>query len=422
MKKKKSLMRMNRRTFVCVILGICAVALLTEGILLARTFSKKKREGTKTVTPEAENVLSGTPTLTPTAEPKPEKQTVWRIVGQERDFGSGISTIAKYDYDEQGRQVRESWEYDTGTESFIEAIYEKSGVRTLRWLIMEGNIKEDDNYYELEAWGYPLEPYDNEFFFYKADEDPAFEITYDENGYWKEIKAKGEEGARFTYDDTGRMTSCEQWTRYGGTDEEPVYMQKTLNLTYDDDGKSITAIQVISSPGRRLSYELAFEDGKIIKNSVSMNGTKLEDREWTYMKEGTRIHTTSYIDTETIQETETWKIPLQIPQISRPGSFDTLDIEITCGDEMFTVDKNGRVDGVIKADATDRASKVKKVEYDEDVRVTWFAGDVVEYRYSYDENGILKGYEGWQNGELYFTAEVQSAAMEIEVSDDEPKQ
>ena len=419
MKKKKGLMRMNRRTFVWVILGICAAALLTEGILLTCTFLKKKDKGSKKEKPVQETVVSGSPT--PSAAP----ETVWRIAHYTEDNTLVVVRDSFYEYDGQGRLIREKRGYPSSN-IYFECVYEKSGIRLIRWDLEENEEKTDDNYFEMEFWPYPLQPYDNEFYFYKAADDPPIEIVYDEKGYWKEVKLREGEGARFQYDEAGRITFFEKSTVYGEIPEEqePVYMIRTMNLTYhDEDGHSITAIQTISNPGRRLEYEMAFEDGKIIRDSVYLNGTKLADTEWKYMAGGTRIHKTQYIDNDTIDETECWEIPLQLPNTTLPGSFETVSIDLICGDEVFTADENGRIDGKISNSGSDADSKVKMVEYDQDGRITRFFNNKNnrEIRYTYDENGVLSLIESFYWGESTMTAKMEAVSMTIDVSDSEAK-
>lgn len=109
--KKKGAKGISRRQFLFIIIGLCAGALIAEGILLTKTFRKKRGNNTPTVTP-TEVVASVSPTPTPKGNPftVPEVdhyETVWRVAC-EYLTGAGFERmpVMSHEYDEFGREVK----------------------------------------------------------------------------------------------------------------------------------------------------------------------------------------------------------------------------------------------------------------------------------------------------------------------------
>lgn len=411
-RKKRSGLRMKRRTFAVIIISLCGIALIAEGFLLARTFKKKhkKTTPTPTVTQEATNVPSPLPT-------SPTKNIRHKLV-KATTQGENGSTI-EYKYDEYGR-LKEFCHSDSGEYTrYTEYVYDKCGVRVITWQLPAGEEKSEDNYIRMDFWGAPFEKYENECHLLKEYNDPAFVITYDKNGYWKEVTGDENQRITFKFDEQGNLASYRLFCLKAGM-AEPVDETRTFEFSVDgNDTKKGTGFGSIQNPGRRLNYDMVFENGKIVKYGVAMDGFAVEDSTWKYEAGGTMKHTLTYIDLENVIENETWSVPLPIPEETVPGESQCVSVSRTKQEgyeEQFLTDGKGRIIGISVAQSNSDVPPAEEIilDYDEDGRLRWFLDRGIERKLTYAPNGDLEKMDYYMEGDLLMTCVYEYADLAFE--------
>ena len=123
---RKKPMTASKKRFIAWIAGICAVALIAEGVLLAGVFMKKNKKTPKndvTVTPEAGTPAPTETVLSPTPEPEPEDPVVTIFKETKQYDDDNLQYDITYDahgnmtqiiiYDSEGKVVGDNrYEYD----------------------------------------------------------------------------------------------------------------------------------------------------------------------------------------------------------------------------------------------------------------------------------------------------------------------
>lgn len=419
-RKKRSGVRMKRRTFVIIILSICGIAILTEGYLLSRTLFKKKN-GKNATTPEATPTVTVEPvTLSPTATPPAETKTVRRLVKKtEQSSGNGQTT--EYRYDTEERLTETILKADIFSEH-TEFVYEQSGVRVIRWHLENGEEKTDSNYIEMAFWPNPIRQYENECYLIKESYDPAFVVKYDANGNWESIADGDNKGVSFKFDDKGRMQSYRLWVE---GEETRLWMNevRTLELTYDEtDETRFTGTGNIANPGRKLYYDMRFENGKIVKSEVTMDGVKMEESTWEYKEDGFMKHSVFYIDNNTTTVSEIWNAPIPFPSQTNP--YECAYVTVTKindkeeTEERFLKDAQGRIVGlsmkVLGSDAP--PAEQLAIDYDSAGRICWYCERAMESKYTYNAYGEIEKTEYYMAGDLLMTDIYEYADVQVEVS------
>lgn len=170
MKKASGL---NRKQFIVLILSVCILALIAEGVLLVRTFASKSEKGKSSTTPA------------PTGEPP--VSMMWVPVSHMCFREDGVFAYGEsYEYDDQGRPVlMKMFRGEEGQYREVTYTYDKNGTKTEEWEVTE----QETGKAALSVTGICGMTIRHE-----AGE--SYQCRYDNDGYIKEItKYDGTEGA-----------------------------------------------------------------------------------------------------------------------------------------------------------------------------------------------------------------------------------
>ncbi|MBO4324792.1 MAG: hypothetical protein J5845_05285 [Lachnospiraceae bacterium] len=196
MSKRKS---KRNKTIFFVIAGICVLALIAEGLLLAGVFSKKKNPEKKGEKEPAEVTkpveVTKEPTEEPTKEPPKDTITVWREKKSTMYEGDKEYPLSEVEYDENGNETRRVTYSGTDLDSEVVSTYDQENRITRR------------ETRKIYSWG--------------GGQDASLFLdlyTYYENGDLKETVSRmsgavgmNESKTEYTYDEMHRKTSEKQW-------------------------------------------------------------------------------------------------------------------------------------------------------------------------------------------------------------------
>lgn len=156
---------LKRKQFIVLILSVCILALMAEGVLLARTFSSKDKKG-----------KTSKPTPEPTREPV--SSVMWVPVSHVCYDETGLLVYGEtYEYDEKGRLISEKKYHDEG-KAYRErtCTYDKNGTKTEEWEVTD---QETGKATKLVTTIGGLTIY--------HDEGESYQCLYDNDGYITQI-------------------------------------------------------------------------------------------------------------------------------------------------------------------------------------------------------------------------------------------
>lgn len=407
--KTKGKLRLSRRTFVIVILSVCAVALITEAVLLIHSFTKKK--------PVKE-----------TAAPVPEVPYGYMLVWKKTELkeysiledGTEIVIYeTKNEYNEQGKLITER--IHTPGRLYLISYQDEPG----------GVYKKEDRGAADSIDSEITNPYSSVCYtsksgiqLYPGLSFAQFTAEYDDQGYWKEIRetSPGQRLSRLTYDEQGRITGITEWqdagdsdrtsgdTIYtflyqdGGDDTFTLYIER-ISETDDPEGadpyhKTRTKYRYVK--GRVVSEEEWIDDRKTYEYLYEHSEKGTLKTETTYQRE--TGETESVVLSWTSKEMEAFGMSMSKPILRGEAVFDRVQ-----------TDQFGNVTAIYRL-WYGSEEKIFKASYDKKNRVVSFeGGGYGKITFHYDQNGNAVEATGEMNNRRSrVTVEYKSFVVPIE--------
>ena len=372
---------LSRRTFVIIILSVCAIALAAEVALLVHSFAskkadKKKSKETKEFSAEAE---------------KTEKKQGWKpakisyyITNRVQD-GETANIIpvseTTLEYDERGNEIRSTYKSAMGDKSVTQVRYEKGGILYVTGKIGDENT--DLNGKKLTFFAKNR----RELISFRADD---FEITYDRWEYWKEISYDDgfdrRIGISLTYDEKGRLSQEVNWEEAEGSERE---ILQQADYQYADDGEDNYTITE-SRKGRPGQYAYEYQDGKLLQTTIlfideNLKAVQTSVNKYEYRDKGKLLICSEYDSKgQLTYESRTWY----------PNLLDIFDISFDMGTPMADYTYQAIWDEKenlteIKLISPDSTSSTLTAEYDDEGRLKAYWERGSSNYFVYDENGNL---------------------------------
>lgn len=377
---------LSRRTFVIIILSVCAIALAAEVALLVHSFTKK--ETGKKDAPEKPP--------TPTIEIPEGFQAEWKLLKIFEYSGDGkgyvLASETRYEYDETGALVRTrglsgGYLYDTEylreqcfrlrkysareAESF-ESIGEQTERPVSNYVYTKGNL-----FLEL-------------VFFVGASAD--YSIAYDERGRWKELTANQDyAGCIFEYDERDRLVKETVWRREVTNPKMPV--RETIYQYADDSDENWTSVTGMPQDSGGLSDQALmtireFKDNECVSEKVCYGTNMLmKESTYTYSTKGTLCSTTQYSYNAGNLYAEgkslTWT-----PDLPEPFVFDFAnEIPVENVTSRLEKDERGNVTAISLVFPTGAERCLCEASYDTSNLLVSYRDKSVERTFRYDSKG-----------------------------------
>ena len=384
---------LKRKHFILALIAVCAIAVIAEGVLLAKTFGKKDKNGDNQKNGKQDSVVIEVPD---------GYQKVWKVT-KEVLYGSRTETQAEtvFEYDELGRLKTMKSSYEDGTEDYIEWKYEKSGRKVTAWSLEKGTPRTDRNIYFIAFEIIPGPGGVSAASWMNVRNSKGISLEYDEEGYWKSVTAMYPAGGyafspveeyTFSYDSQRRITGYTRWGQEADGSQKKI--KDDRRLEFDEENSSrITAYY--SSPDEK-TFKKIFENGrKVLEGYVSENGEFRVTSDWTYSEDGFICN--NYNEDGSIWKTiEEYEIPLPVPNLSH--GYESITFSCESLPENYTDyierDDQGRISGVVRRYSNIEREVLVQVEYDDQGRIISRTEDGVVTTFLYDENGnIIEDYE-----------------------------
>ena len=394
-KPKKPVLK--RKHFILALIAVCAIAVITEGVLLAVTFSKKKgkKSDDKKSAVEIPEVPDG-------------MKLVWRVAKMVESYSessdsSGMVHETRYSYDELGRLTsRETKSLHAGEVNSAllnRFYYEGAGVRNVLYSSYGSEpISEDSFDYMMfniiepkagEGTGISLVPPNRN----------GYEVNLDEKGRWESItlyvniEGKYYETYSFSYDEEGRINRCMHRIRKGAEDQERVEYE--LEFLYgEEDPEHVWVTWRYPETSTTLwEYQNGRLESKLTRTATD---ARFVTTEWKYENGGFSSEYQYDISGLLTKRIDRCRIMLAQPSDGSPDDYESiiLECETTEGcEEKFIKDDKGRVIEAARRYTTGESPEklLYQIKYDDEGKVIYRydSRNHSETTYEYDENGFV---------------------------------